>query len=384
MDAVLVHDHEIFLKGKNRPFFTRQLVANLKAATAGLGVLRVTPLQGRIALPLAPGAAWAPIRDRLQTVFGISNFVPAFRVAPSMEALKARIGQEMGPYTFDRFCVRAKRADKAFPLNSEEINRQIGTFVQEISGAKVALSQPEMTLRIEVLPTAIFFSFEKVAGIGGLPVGVSGTVAALLSGGIDSPVAAFRMMKRGCRVCFVHFHGRPYVSGVSREKALDLAEILNRYQTTSRLYLVPFGALQREIVTRTPMPDRVVLYRRLMCRIAAEIACREGAKALVTGDSVGQVASQTLDNLATVEEASPLPIFRPLIGMDKEEIIVQAQAIGVYETAILPDEDCCRLFVPKHPSTRTTVEAIRRVETRLEIARMVEDGLKEMEIKTFP
>lgn len=381
MDAVLIHYHEISLKGRNRPLFMERLVENLKTATMGLGVKRVLSLPGRLLLPLEGGAPWDPLKERLKLVFGIANFAPAFRTPPEMEALKKRVGLEVEQLTFQSFRVTARRADKTFPLTSEGINRELGAFVKDLSGAKVDLTNPELTLFVEVLPREIFFSFEKIQGPGGLPLGVSGKVASLLSGGIDSPVAAWRMMKRGCRVVFIHFHSHPYLSRASQEKAVELVEILNRYQYTSRLYLIPFGELQRQVVLNVPAPYRIVLYRRLMMRIAGRIAQREGAKALVTGESLGQVASQTLDNLAVIEEASPLPILRPLVGMDKEEIIAQARAIGTYEISIIPDQDCCQLFVPKHPATRTTVEMVRRAEGRLDVEGLVEEGIKGAGIK---
>src|SRR6185503_5919846 len=210
----------------------------------------------------------------------------------------------------------------------------------------------------EVLPDEAFIALDRRPGPGGLPVGGSGTVAALLSGGIDSPVAAWRMMKRGCRVLFVHFHSVPYLPATSQAKARALVERLTEWQYASRLHLVPFGEIQREVVLGVPPPLRVVVYRRLMLRIAEALARRTGALALVTGESLGQVASQTLHNLARVDEVADLPVLRPLIGMDKLEITAQAEAIGTFEVSIEPDADCCTLFVPKHPNTRIRAEEV--------------------------
>ncbi|MFQ5896523.1 MAG: tRNA sulfurtransferase, partial [Nitrospinota bacterium] len=221
---------------------------------------------------------------------------------------------------------------------------------------------------------------EKLPGPGGLPVGVSGRVVCLMSGGIDSPVAAYRMMKRGCQAVLVHFHSVPYLSRASVEKASELAALLNRYQGRTALYLVPLGELQREVVLATPPPPRVVLYRRFMARIGEAIAARERAGAIVTGESLGQVASQTLSNLATIEGAVELPILRPLIGMDKLEIIRQAEAVGTYEVSIEPDQDCCTLFTPKHPAVRTTPEELRALEERLDVEGMVERALAGAEL----
>ena len=219
-----------------------------------------------------------------------------------------------------------------------------------------------------------------------MPVGTSGKVACLLSGGIDSPVAAYRMIKRGCKAVFVHFSGRPLVSRASEEKAQELAQLLTTYQYHSQLYVVPFGEIQRDIVANAPAPFRVVLYRRIMVRIAEELARREGCWALVTGDSLGQVASQTAENLSVVEDAAELPLLRPLIGMDKIEITEQAQQLGSFATSIEPDQDCCKLFVPLHPSTRTKLAEIHRIERGLEISAFVKQGVSkaELSIFTFP
>jgi len=216
-----------------------------------------------------------------------------------------------------------------------------------------------------------------------MPVGVSGKVACLISGGIDSPVAAYRMMKRGCNTVFVHFSGRPLVSRASEDKVRELVQTLTAHQYHSRLYIVPFGEIQREIVAQAPAPYRVVLYRRLMVRIAGELAQREQCWGLVTGDSLGQVASQTAENLSVIEEAAELPLLRPLIGMDKIEITDQPQRIGTFTTSIEPDQDCCSLFTPLHPSTKTRIDDIRRVERAFDIGALVKQGLEKAELSEF-
>jgi thiamine biosynthesis protein ThiI len=216
-----------------------------------------------------------------------------------------------------------------------------------------------------------------------MPAGVSGKVACLISGGIDSPVAAYRMIKRGCLASFVHFSGRPLVSRASEDKVRDLVRTLTAYQYASHLYVIPFGEIQREIVLSAPAPFRVVLYRRMMVRIAEELARRERCWAVVTGDSLGQVASQTPQNLCAIEEAAELPILRPLIGMDKREIIDEARSIGTYETSIEPDQDCCKLFVPPHPSTKTRLDDVQRIERMLDISGLVKRGLEQAELSKF-
>jgi thiamine biosynthesis protein ThiI len=383
MRYVVIHYNEIGLKGKNQPLFLRRLEANLLRATAGTGVRRVEERCGRMVLPLSPDADWATIRERLRCIFGIANFSLAERSGLDMHSLLAAIDDALKGRGFGSFRVSTRRAYKQFPLNSEELNRELGAHVVERTRARVSLEHPEVTLYVEVLPREIYFSFGRETGPGGLPVGVSGSVVALLSGGIDSPVAAHRLMKRGCRAIFVHFHSCPFQDATSRLKAADLARCLARFQFRSRLYLVPFGEVQREIVSGAPGPLRVVLYRRFMARIAAEIAQRESAKALVTGESLGQVASQTLDNLAVIEEAVQIPVLRPLIGSDKEEIVQQARALGSYDISILPDQDCCSLFAPRHPATFSTLEEVRQAESRLAVAKAVGEALERLEIREF-
>ncbi|MGH7340708.1 MAG: tRNA uracil 4-sulfurtransferase ThiI, partial [Candidatus Rokuibacteriota bacterium] len=275
---------------------------------------------------------------------------------------------------FASFRISARRAFKTYPLTSVELNRELGTYDDERTGARVDLHHAELEIHVEVLPAETFVYVNRVAGPGGLPVGASGTVAALLSGGIDSPVAAWRMIKRGCRVVFVHFHSVPYLPDTSQRKARALVERLTEWQYASRLFLVPFGEIQREIVLSVPGPARVVVYRRMMVRIAEALARQVGALALVTGESLGQVASQTLPNIARIDEAATMPLFRPLIGTDKLEITAEAQRLGTFEISIEPDADCCTLFVPKHPATRMSEHEVGAVEARLEIPRLVAAG----------
>jgi thiamine biosynthesis protein ThiI len=244
----------------------------------------------------------------------------------------------------------------------------------------VNLSEPDLTIHIEMMARQTYLSVRKEPGPGGMPTGVSGKVACLISGGIDSPVAAYRMLQRGCKATFVHFHGRPFVSRASEEKVREIVQVLTQYQLYSRLYLVPFGEIQQQIVANAPAPLRIVLYRRLMIRIAEEFARRDKCWALVTGDSLGQVASQTPENIGVVEDAAQLPVLRPLIGMDKTEITNQAQRIGTFEISIEPDQDCCRLFVPPHPSTRTSLDHVRKVERGFDLDALVKQGLDKADL----
>ncbi len=319
----------------------------------------------------------------MQWVCGVANYSLAWRAPRNIDDITALAVACVGGRRFGSFAIRTKRADKGFPLESPEVSSIVGAAVKECSGAAVDLKQPELAINIEVLPGEAFVSVDRLPGQGGLPVGSSGTVLALLSGGIDSPVAAWRMMRRGCRVELVHFHGAPYQDRSSRDKVLELARLLTRHQLHSRLHLVTFGEIQRQIVTSVPRPYRVVLYRRMMMRIAAALAGRIGAEALVTGESLGQVASQTLSNMTTVEAAATLPLLRPLIGMDKAEISAQAERIGTFEISIQPDQDCCQLFVPKHPTTRMSTNTAAHAEQPLDVEAMVRDALDSIAVHEF-
>ena len=374
--------HELALKGKNRPFFLKRAKAHVRRALKGLGVA----LEGEWPMALLfrlPEEAWPEAKARLQDTLGVERFARVHRTPPDLEALKAALEKALEGQAFGSFRITAKRSDKAFPLTSPEIERALGAFVKGKTGAPVRLKGAEREFVVRVLPGAALLEVERHPGPGGLPPGVSGRVVALLSGGIDSPVAAYRLMRRGAEVVLVHFHPFPLLSGASREKAKALAERLARFQHRLRLHPVPFSEVQRHIIVEAPTAYRVVLYRRYMLRIAEAIAREEGALALCTGDSLGQVASQTLENLHAVNQAATLPVFRPLIGWDKEEIVAEAQRIGTYATSILPDEECCTLFAPKHPVTRARLEVVLETEARLPTEELLALALKEREVLTY-
>ena len=381
--VVVVHYHEISLKRGNRPLFLRRLQESLLRALADLPPVGLEQLTGRILLHLDPAVDAESVAARIARVFGVANFAVAERSAPDMDALRRAVDRVTEGRRFASFRITARRAFKTLPLSSLEMNRELGAHVLSRHPVRVSLEHPELNVHVEVLPGQAFVYGDRRPGPGGLPVGASGTVAALLSGGIDSPVAAWRLMKRGCRVVFVHFHSVPYLPDVSPGKARELVRRLTAWQYESRLHLVPFGEIQRAIVLGVPAPARVVIYRRLMLRIAEALARRTGALALVTGESVGQVASQTLHNLARVDEVADLPVLRPLIGMDKLEITAQAEAIGTFEVSIEPDADCCTLFVPKHPGTRMSREDVLTFERRLDIVALVAQGVEGARLETF-
>jgi thiamine biosynthesis protein ThiI len=383
MNSVVVHYQEIALKGRNRPWFIERLVRNLRAATEDLDVRRVQAVMGRIELVLGPAAEWEAIRGRLRTVFGIANFARAGEAPSDLDALGDAILGDLGDVAPASFMVAARRSDKRYPIPSPVIEQHLGARIKGVRGWPVNLRQPALTVHVEVLRDRAFYYFDKQRGAGGLPTGVSGRVACLMSGGIDSPVAAWRMMRRGCRAQLIHFHSYPIVSAVSQEKARTLAGVLTRYQQRTRLYLVPFGEVQQRVLVTVPAPLRVVVYRRLMLRIAERLARWEGARALVTGESVGQVASQTLENLSAIATAATLPVFRPLVGMDKEEVTADAQRIGTYEISIVPDEDCCQLFTPRAPATRATIASVDAAEALLPVAELIDLAVHGATVEDF-
>ena len=383
MKSVIVHYQEIALKGKNRPWFVARLVRNLRTAISDLNVREVRVLRGRIEIVLGPSAEWSMVRDRLSRVFGVGNFARAGRVPLDLDTITSEVLRDLEGEEAGSFRVSARRADKRFPLSSPQIEREVGGRIKAARGWTVNLGRPELTIHVEALTHEAFYFFGKEKGAGGLPVGASGRVACLLSGGIDSPVAAWRMMRRGCRVLFVHFHSYPVLSRASQEKARELVRLLTQFQYASRLFLVPFAEVQQQVILSVAPPLRVVLYRRLMMRIAEDIARQHRAGALVTGEVVGQVASQTLENLTRIDEIAGLPILRPLIGMDKDEITAEAQRLGTYPVSIIPDQDCCTLFTPRHPATRARRGDVERAEASLPIAEMVRRGAEEAAVEEF-
>jgi thiamine biosynthesis protein ThiI len=371
MTAVVVHYKELALKGRNRPWFVQLLVQNIKRALRGLHVTSVRSIVGRIEIELGAETPQEEVRQRLSHVFGIANFSFANRGPHDFDALAAAILRDLGDRQADSFRVSATRADKRLPFTSPQIEREVGGLIKDAKGWHVNLDRPALTVHLEMLTDGAFYFFGKEPGAGGLPTGTGGRVACLLSGGIDSPVAAYRLMRRGCSVLLIHFHSYPILSRASQEKVREIAALLTRSQLRSRLILVPFGELQQRVVLSVAPELRVVVYRRLMLRIAERLARRWHARALVTGEVIGQVASQTLENMTTIAEAAGLEVLRPLVGMDKDEISAEAARIGTLPISIIPDQDCCTLFTPRHPATRARLEEVVAAEGPLEIDAMV-------------
>lgn len=372
---LLCHYGELTLRGRNRRYFEDQLITRIRARLASFGPSSVRKLHGSVLFAFASSYDWTAMSTMLSKVFGLANAHGILVCQPDIEEISAQVSAAVAERHFASFAVRCRRANKRFPLRSLEICTRVGREVQAQTGARVDLEHPELTIWIEVLDHEAFVGCDRVQGPAGLPSATSGRVLCLLSGGIDSPVAAWRMMQRGCEVATLHFHSYPFTSAASQEKVVELARLLAQWQGPVRLGMVAFGELQQLVVRQAPEAWRVIIYRRLMVRIASILAREIEALSLITGDSLGQVASQTLANLATIEAATELPILRPLVGLDKIEITRTARAIGTFTTSIEPEQDCCGYMEPRQPATRSTPEELARAEAGMDIDAMVRQGV---------
>ncbi|MBI2570004.1 MAG: tRNA 4-thiouridine(8) synthase ThiI [Candidatus Schekmanbacteria bacterium] len=383
-DSIIVHYHEIALKQNNRQRFEEQLRRNIESTLVGLVRGPVRRKRGSIEVVLREESPVETILERLQWVFGIRFFAPALHVDPDIEPIKERAWELVKERPFKSFGVRTQRTNKAFPMNSMEISGEVGAHIKELSGAAVNLTNPDLWCNIRLAENRAVVFAERVEGAGGLPAKSGELAASLLSSGIDSPVAAYRIMRRGERLIFIHFHSYPYTSKRSQENVESLVKILARHQGDSRLFLVPLLEIQKKIVERADPALRVLLYRRAMVRLAERIAIPLGAAALVTGENVGQVASQTLSNIRAIDDVATLPILRPVAGDDKEQIINSARRIGTYDISIEPDDDCCSLFVPRRPETRARLEIVRAEEAQVGLDAELDRALAAVEERLVP
>lgn len=367
-DIILLKYGEISLKGLNRPMFERQLISNVAKALAPLGKFSVRKSQSTIYVePLEDSADTELAVERLSKVFGIVNICPAVKCEKTIESIEKTTLECLSQMDIKgkTFKVESKREDKQFPMNSPQICRHMGgVILKNTDGLSVDVHNPDILVQIEIRKEAYIFT-QKVSGAGGMPIGTAGRATLLLSGGIDSPVAGWMIAKRGVRLEVVHFHSHPYTSDRAKEKVIDLARIMSAYTGEIRLHVVPFTEIQLDIIEKCPKNYLTIIMRRLMMRIAEKISVQNGSSALITGESIGQVASQTMESLVVTDNAVNMPVFRPCIGMDKEEIVTISKKIDTYETSILPFEDCCTIFVPKHPKTKPSVAEIEEAEKLL-------------------
>lgn len=380
--AIVLHYHELWLKGGNRRFFVSKLRSNLRVALEGIPVEKLEQPNDRLIVRLGESASVEEAVRRIQHVAGVAYYAVAQPVERDLAALCNAAWREIEPLTFSTFCVRAKRSDKSFAYSSSEMERRVGKHLVDClktagRPATVKLNDPDVTCRIEITSGPALVYARKILGPGGLPANTAGKMTCLLSGGFDSAVAAYHMMKRGAHLSFLHFYGtgaRPGESSIHVARAL-LRQLVP-WQFTAKLYRVPFEDIQREIVRYAPESCRILLYRRMMLRIAEVFARRNGALALVTGDSLGQVASQTLHNMVSVEAAATMPVFRPLVGTDKMEIIETAKKIGTYDISAEPFHDCCPIFLPRSPALHARSTELEAAEANLDIPRLTRLGIE--------
>lgn len=391
---IVVHYHELWLKGGNRRFFLSKLHLALKRALEGLSVRRILRPGDRLLVEFGEGASAEEAIARIERVFGVAFYAVA-RVVPrgsqdDLAALGAAAWEEIRGQKFETFAVRAKRSDKSFSPGSVQIDVSVGKYLvdrlrAEGRPARVKLNDPDLTCRIEIPPgPSLLVYARKIPGAGGLPPNTAGRMTCLLSGGFDSAVAAHKMMKRGAHLNFVHFWGggaRPGES--STHVARELVKRLVPWQFSAKLYLVPFEPVQRAIVAGAPEEFRILLYRRMMLRIAERIARYNQALGLITGDSLAQVASQTLHNLAAVGAAARLPLYRPLVGDDKMEILEAARRIGTHDISAEPFHDCCPIFLPRNPALHATVAELDQAENKLDVEALIRQSMETLAVERY-
>ena len=376
---ILLRFGEIYLKGKNRFSFEKQLLDNIKYALRGIPC-RLNRMHGRYLIEDIPQDAFSEAERRIRKVFGLVSYSIALKLPTDLDHLKEECLSFLPASGTFRFTVN--RADKKFPLNSQQIAMALGgAALSKYPNLKVDLFSPDKEIFVDVREEGCSFIFsDKIPCLGGMPVGSSGKGIVLLSGGIDSPVAAYRMAKRGLKMCGVHFHSFPYTSPMAKQKVIDLAKILSEYQGGFDLYAISFTEIQRQIHEKCPEEYMITIMRRIMMRIAERIAREKGCGSITTGESLAQVASQTQESiLVTNETVESLPVFRPLIGMDKEEIIATAREIGTFEKSIEPYEDCCTVFLPKYPVIKPNPLLIRKSESALDVEGLIANALETLE-----
>lgn len=383
--VILVRYGEILLKGLNRPMFERKLIDNIKRAINPLGKAEVSRSQARIYIePQEEDYDFDEAINLLTKVFGIVSVSPVWKIETDFENIKEKsvimVKDLLDRKGYKTFKVETKRGNKRFPMDSPEISRELGGHVlSNYPELSVDVKKPDFILYVEVREFTYIYS-EIIPGVCGMPIGTNGKAALLLSGGIDSPVAGWMIAKRGVELEAVHFYSYPYTSERAKEKVIELAKILSKYCNKINLHIVPFTDIQLEINEKCPQEQLTIIMRRAMMIIAERIAEKVGALALVTGESVGQVASQTIQSLYVTNSVVKMPVFRPLIGMDKNEVIDIARKIGTYETSILPYEDCCTVFVSKHPNTKPVLEKIVQSEQNANLEELINKAIENTEV----
>ena len=384
-DTIICHYAEVGLKLGNRRFFENWLRKNIKSSLNRVipdKIFTVRRLYGRIVIELDDDLTKnrKEIAQALSSTFGIAYFAFARYIVQEIKSIRGMALAALQDEKFETFKIKTRRPDQKFLFTAQQVNEDIGEYILSKMDKIVQLKDPDITCYIDIVQGAAYIYTERITGPGGLPTGSNGKVVGLLSGGIDSPVASLLAMKRGAAVIFVHFHSVPMTTEESIEKVKKISKVLSYYQSRIHLYLVALTPIQKKILVNAKEKYRIILYRRFMIRIAEKIAHKENARALITGESLGQVASQTLENIAVIEAVSSMPILRPLIGLDKQEIMNLAKDYGTYDISILPDQDCCSLFLPKNPATKAKKQFIEAEEANLAVDDLIQEAIDSIDI----
>tara|TARA_B100000029_G_scaffold428131_1_gene437878 strand:- start:5637 stop:6818 length:1182 start_codon:yes stop_codon:yes gene_type:complete len=381
--SILIHYSEIALKLNNRSYFEKKFINNIKQHINSLKYSKINLIAARVFIHNINIKDWDIYKDCLKNVMGLQSATLMIKTNSDINEFKQASCELIKNLNFKSFRISTKRQYKQFKHTSNQVNVQIGEYVQLLSKKPVSLNYYEVNIIIEILRDNSYVGFDKIKGFSGLPTRCQENTISLISSGIDSPVASFEMIKRGAKIDFVHFHSAPAINKQSIENVKKILNVLTEYQLKSTLYLIPLLKIQQKIMQKIPDKYWVIFFRRYMIKIANKLAQQNNAVALITGDSVGQVASQTLSNLRSVSDASKLPILRPLSGMNKEDIINRAKEIRTYELSILPYEDCCSFFVPPHPETKAKMENIKQLNKKLNLDYLINDAIKNMEVTKF-
>ena len=378
--SVLIHYSEIALKKNNRRFFENIFLQNIKIHLKNISYKSIKLINARVLVYNIQLSDWNNIKIKLSHVMGLKNYMLVIKTNSNIDSINIAAKHIIKDKKFKSYSIHTKRSNKAFSLNSQEVNTLIGQNIKDITNKMVDLTNPEMTIYIEILLNCSFVGTEKINGFSGLPANCQEKALSLISSGIDSPVSSFEVIKRGVNLDYIHFHSYPATNKQSINNVKKIINELTKYQLNTTLYLVPLLKIQEKIMEQVPEKFRVVFFRRYMMMIANDVAKKITALALITGDSIGQVSSQTLSNIYVVSEASELPIIRPLAGMNKEEIINKAKKINTYDLSIEPYEDCCSFFVPAHPSTKSKLFDINRINKKLDLNKLYIETTKNIEI----
>lgn len=386
-NELLIRYGELSLKGRNRNVFIRQLKKNMKTALHGLESVEIKAERDRMFLQADDAEDMAEVMERLPKVFGIHSFSPVLKCEPTMESIYETALQAVGADETEgkSFKVEIRRTDKAFPYVTGELQQMIGAHVlKNFEGLHVKMKKPDILLHVDIRRHVVLLTSKVYAGAGGMPVGASGKTLLMLSGGIDSPVAGFMMMKRGVEIDAIHFESPPFTSDLAKQKVMDLAEKLSAFGSTVNLHVIPFTEIQQKIAYKIPDGESMTTTRRLMMQIADRVREEAGALGIVSGESLGQVASQTLESLTAINEVTSTPVLRPLIAMDKSEIVEIAKRIDTYEVSIRPYEDCCTIFTPARPKTKPKLEKVKRFESFIDFEPMIEEAIQNRRVYQLP